>query len=337
MRGPPLDEGVYVSEPHFLPPRMDVDDDRVHSNFPPAAASVSGFVPSAAEMRAAALARERAAAAATTRGDEASPAGGGRGAEHDEELRLRDDEDDETARVAASSFGAASREDGDDALRASIASLAASMDAGVLQSERDAELMAALMAEARLDAEADEYEYEYENARPPVNREEDHLSDDDQDQAEYEDEDDEYERPPEPEGSPPPSTYYDDDDDGTVARDPEADERAYRAATAAARAELAARVSVDIASSAGVGFASIELGSRMGIPGTGTDRDRMPRRRRRLRRRRRRDGRFSNVSGGSRWRIRSTPPRTRRRSCARASRRFARRWISTEEVRAPEV
>ena len=41
--------------------------------------------------------------------------------------------------------------------------------------------------------------------------------------------------------------------------------------------------------------------------------------------------------GGIRLRIRSTPPRTRRRSFARASRRFARRWISTEETRAPEV
>ena len=74
MQGPPLDEGVYVSEPHFLPPRMDVDDNRDRPNAPPAAASVSGFVPSAAEMRAAALARERAAAA--TRGDEDGGGGG---------------------------------------------------------------------------------------------------------------------------------------------------------------------------------------------------------------------------------------------------------------------
>ena len=51
MQGPPLDEGVYVSEPHFLPPRMDVDDNRDHPNAPPAAASVSGFVPSAAETK----------------------------------------------------------------------------------------------------------------------------------------------------------------------------------------------------------------------------------------------------------------------------------------------
>ena len=180
MQGPPLDEGVYVSEPHFLPPRMDVDDNRDRPNAPPAAASVSGFVPSAAEMRAAALARERAAAA--TRGDEDGGGGGAvflepartLSAARDEELRPRDD--DETALVA-SSFGAGSRDDGDDVLRASIASLAASMDAGVLQSERDAELMAALMAEARLDAEADE-SHEYENARaadepgrgPPLGR-----------------------------------------------------------------------------------------------------------------------------------------------------------------------
>ena len=229
MQGPPLDEGVYVSEPHFLPPRMDVDDNRDHPNAPPAAASVSGFVPSAAETRAAALARERAAAA--TRGDEDGGGGGAvfpesartLSAARDEELRPRDD--DETALVA-SSFGAGSRDDGDDVLRASIASLAASMDAGVLQSERDAELMAALMAEARLDAEAENHGHA---PSPPTNREEDHLSDENQD--------DEHDTPPEPEGAYEP--------------DSEADERAYRAATAAARAELAARVSVDIASSAG--------------------------------------------------------------------------------------
>ena len=100
------------------------------------------------------------------------------------------------------------------------------MDAGVLQSERDAELMAALMAEARLDAEAENHGHA---PSPPTNREEDHLSDENQD--------DEHDTPPEPEGAYEP--------------DSEADERAYRAATAAARAELAARVSVDIASSAG--------------------------------------------------------------------------------------
>ena len=116
------------------------------------------------------------------------------------------------------------------------------MDAGVLQSERDAELMAALMAEARLDAEAENHGHA---PSPPTNREEDHLSDENQD--------DEHDTPPEPEGAYEP--------------DSEADERAYRAATAA-REPNSPRAS-PWTSRRPRGFASIELGSGMGIPGMG--------------------------------------------------------------------
>ena len=218
MRGPPLEPGVYVSEPHFLPPRMDASSDeeeearerRERARLPPPAdpppsaprdpprtTAGGGFVPSPAERRAAALARERAAGADSAAADarrvsavddaapfesepSADPARRSVGAEHDEELDAdpggsdsnasddemvvlgddvlrapihpRDPEEEDEDRLPPPPPEA---EAGDASLRASIASLGRSLDAGILQSEREAELMAALVAEARRDAGLD--------------------------------------------------------------------------------------------------------------------------------------------------------------------------------------
>ena len=218
MRGPPLEPGVYVSEPHFLPPRMDASSDeeeearerRERARLPPPAdpppsaprdpprtTAGGGFVPSPAERRAAALARERAAGADSAAADarrvsavddaaplesepSADPARRSVGAEHDEELDAdpggsdsnasddemvvlgddvlrapihpRDPEEEDEDRLPPPPPEA---EAGDASLHASIASLGRSLDAGILQSEREAELMAALVAEARRDAGLD--------------------------------------------------------------------------------------------------------------------------------------------------------------------------------------
>ncbi len=218
MRGPPLEPGVYVSEPHFLPPRMDASSDeeeearerRERARLPPPAdpppsaprepprtTAGGGFVPSPAERRAAALARERAAGADSAAADarrvsavddaaplesepSADPARRSVGAEHDDELDAdpggsdsnasddemvvlgddvlrapihpRDPEEEDEDRLPPPPPEA---DAGDASLHASIASLGRSLDAGILQSEREAELMAALVAEARRDAGLD--------------------------------------------------------------------------------------------------------------------------------------------------------------------------------------
>jgi hypothetical protein len=208
--GPSLEEGVYVSEPHFAPPRMDESqatfhgDDRGRDEWDAALFSKSlavapspsstrrsppttsgGFVPSPAERRAAAIALERSQSAARENGVEArraelepepepepisatdlrvadsnfptepvestepdgpdamaSPSRSARsvGAAHDEEVSVSDDDDDDADDDA----------DDDDADDAET-----SRGAEPASDSVDADFLAALMAEAMMDAEED--------------------------------------------------------------------------------------------------------------------------------------------------------------------------------------
>ena len=161
-----VDQGVYVSEPHFAPPRMDEShsafapgDERKHkewdtslftkslavgsspSSHKPSTSS-SGFVPSPAERRAAALALERSQAVQEPIQEETAVeetinssvvSVRSVGASHDEEVLLVDDTDDENHDYEKQSEHHSTHDSHD-------------------STQIDADIMAALMAEAMSDA-----------------------------------------------------------------------------------------------------------------------------------------------------------------------------------------